>query len=133
MIIVKKQCEPSKDGILDNNFMKNENLNKLYSMSKFKNNWNGNGGITFPQETINHFKNILEHLVKQPQIAPTGRRSLLMQYKSHDGSILAFEVKETKVDMVYVPENKYDNAVFKIFNDNFIDKINFEVEHFYKL
>lgn len=111
--------------------LKVENLNKLDCMSAFQDNWNGVGGVAFSDAAIHTFKNILEGLFKQPQIAPTGRNSLFLQYESTNHSILAFEVKETQVEMVCVPNGDYKAAISKIFKDNFTEQMNLEVAHFY--
>ena len=111
--------------------LKIENLHKLDCMSDFKENWNGSGGVPFSAAAIHTFKEILEGLFKQPQIAPTGRNSLFMQYETTNHSVLAFEVKETQVEMACVPNGDYKAAVSKIFKDNFTEQMNLEVAHFY--
>lgn len=118
-------------GFLD--LLKFENINKLQCMSSFQEDWNGVGGLAFSESSINLFKEIIENLCKQPNIAPTGRGSLLMQYELDDNSILAFEVREEKVEMVCVPKGDYSSARIEVFTNDFIGQINIQVAHFYGL
>lgn len=108
-----------------------ENINKIKSMSKFEADWNGTGGMAFSQKAIARFITIIETLDKQPQIAPTGRNSLLMQYKLENKSILAFEVSEDKVEKVFVPYGNYSSAKVEVFTDDFKQQIKESVKLFY--
>ena len=113
--------------------LKVENLRKLDFMSEFQENWNGSGGQAFSKTSIRIFRDIIEHVCKQPNIAPTGRDSLLMQYELDDRSMLAFEVRENRIEMVCVPKGDYSSAISNIFTDNFIEQINTQVAQFYGL
>ena len=108
-----------------------ENINKINLMSKFEADWNGTWGRVFSQKAIARFRTIIETLDKQPQIAPTGRNSLLMQYELENKSILAFEVCEDKVEKVFVPCGNYSNAKVEVFTDNFEQQIKESVKLFY--
>lgn len=113
--------------------LKIENLRKLDCMSSFEENWNGVGGKAFSSASVSIFRDIIENVCKQPNIAPTGRDSLLMQYELDDRSMLAFEVRENHVEMVYVPKGDYSSATSKVFTDSFIRQINSQVAQFYGL
>lgn len=108
------------------------NLDKISKMAAFQPDWNGTGGLAFTDSAINLFRNIIEHIDKQPQIAPTGRNSLLLQYELADKSMLAFDVKENSVDSVYVPQGDFDAAQCETYKDDFIPKIAERVERFYE-
>lgn len=121
---------------LDNktiDLMRVENLNKINKMSLFDDNWNGTGGKTFSFHAISFFKTIIETLIKQPEIAPTGRNSLLMQYVLDDKSLLAFEVSENKAEKVYIPRGDYSMAQMEEFTENIVQRIKESVEIFYGL
>lgn len=113
--------------------MRVENLNKINKMSLFDDNWNGTGGKTFSFHAISFFKTIIETLIKQPEIAPTGRNSLLMQYVLDDKSLLAFEVSENKAEKVYIPRGDYSIAQMEEFTENIVQRIKESVEIFYGL
>lgn len=111
--------------------MKVENLNKIKKMALFDDDWNGTGGSAFSEGAINLFKVIINTLEKQPQIAPTGRNSLLMQYELDDKSLLAFEVSERRTEEVYIPKGDHSLAQTKVFTENVSQQINESVVHFY--
>lgn len=113
--------------------LKIENLKKLDCMSAFQENWNGVGGQAFSSASIRIFRDIIENVCKQPNIAPTGRDSLLLQYELDDRSMLAFEVRENRIEMVCVPRGDYSSATSKVFTDDFIQQINSQVARFYGL
>lgn len=113
--------------------MKVENINKIKKMALFNDNWNGTGGSAFSEGAINLFEVIINALEKQPQIAPTGRNSLLMQYELDDKSLLAFEVSEKKTEEVYIPRGDYSLAQMEVFTENISQQIKESVEHFYGL
>lgn len=108
-----------------------ENVNKINRMKGFEKNWNGNGADKFSAESINLFLEVINSLCKQPQIAPTGNGSLLLQYEMENKSILAFDVAVGRVEKVFVPEGRFDNAETDVFTNDICDRINKCVEEFY--
>ena len=117
----------------DNTFdlMKIRNLNTIFSLSELQDDWNGNGAKPFGQSVISQFASIIQTLSKQPDIAPTGRSSLYMQYISEDKSMLAFEVTEKKVEEVLIPHGDFSLAKTNVFYDAFSENIENSVRHFY--
>lgn len=115
------------------NLSKFENLEKLEHMSHFQADWNGTGGLAFSRAAIGFFREVINNLRNQPQIAPTGRNSLLLQYELGDRSLLAFEVREDCVEMVCVPKGNYSLATSKVFTDNYVQQIDTQVAYFYGL
>ena len=111
--------------------VKVENINKIRKMALFDEDWNGTGGSAFSEEAINLFETIIDTVRRQPQIAPTGRNSLLMQYELDDKSLLAFEVSEKRTEKVYIPKGNYSLAQTEVFIENVSQKINKSVERFY--
>lgn len=107
------------------------NLNKIEHMTRFVENWNGTGGLAFDKSSIDFFKDIIQNVFMQPNIAPTGRKSLLLQYELDDKSILAFEVKEDSVEMVSVSKGDFSLVKREYITDNIVDEINNRVENFY--
>lgn len=107
------------------------NLTKIHEMSNLQDNWNGYGAKRFTRNALNTFTRVIQHLYKQPLIAPSGRNSLFLQYDKPDKSILAFEVFEDQADMVYIPLNAYDKAKKKTIVHNLEKEINDNVVAFY--
>ena len=100
-------------------------------MALFDYDWNGTGGSAFSQNAIALFESIIEMLDKQPQIAPTGRNSLLLQYELDDKSLLAFEVSENRTEKVYIPKGNYAMVQMDTFTENIGQRIKESVELFY--
>lgn len=126
--------EKGIDGLYANkaiDLMKVENLNKIRKMSLFDYDWNGTGGSAFSPNAIALFESIIEILDKQPQIAPTGRNSLLLQYELDDKSLLAFEVSENRTEKVYIPGGDYSMAQMDTFTENVEQQIKESVKLFY--
>ena len=111
--------------------LKQENLAKIEKMAHFEPDWNGNGGAKFTTGAIDTFKEVIGVLNKQPEIAPTGRNSLLMYYELANESRLIFEVSENKAEKVYIPHGDYAKANIQIYTSNVSYKINEAVENFY--
>ena len=123
------------DNALNNytvDLVKAENLNKIRKMALFKDDWNGTGGKAFAPSTISFFEEVIQSLRKQPQIAPTGRNSLLMQYELDNKSLLAFEVNENRTEKVYVPNGDYSLAQTEMIKDNIAEQIKESVENFFR-
>ncbi len=108
-----------------------KNLEKLECMRKFSKNWNGTGGERFLDQNIDFFEDIIKNVSKQPDIAPTGRNSLYMQYVLNDNSLLAFEVRNNSVEKLLVPKGDYELAETQVYMKNFIEEINRSVGLFY--
>ena len=99
-------------------------------MSHFKADWNGNRGMPFSREAINLFMNIIKNLKVQPEIAPTGRNSLYMQYILGT-DILAYEIQTNTIEEVFVPGGDYSKAESKTFNSRLVDTLFDRVENVY--
>lgn len=112
--------------------MKVENLNKIKKMEGFKNNWDGNNGNAFSRKSIRLFYQVIQTLEKQPEIAPTGKGSLFMQYELEDKSLLAFDISPEKTEKVFVPKGEYDKADTEYFLSDIPENIKNCVERFYE-
>mgnify|MGYP004453821429 FL=1 len=88
-------------------------------------------GKKFTTGAIDTFKEVISTLTRQPEIAPTGRNSLLMYYELADGSRLIFEVSESKAKKVYIPNGDYAKANIQIYTGNVSYKITEAVENLY--
>ena len=131
---INVEQEKGTEGLYTNNaidLMKIENLNKIRKMSSFEHDWNGTGGSAFSPNAIALFESIIKMLDKQPQIAPTGRNSLLLQYELDDKSLLAFEVSENRTEKVYIPKGNYSMVQMNTFTENVEQQIKESVKLFY--
>lgn len=111
--------------------LKIENLNKIGKLKELNYNWNGNGAEDFTSEEIELFEKIINALNVQPQIAPTGKGSLYIQYEDNANNVLAFDVSIERVEKVFVPKGVFANAQTEVYTDQFINNILQSVKDFY--
>ena len=82
----------------------------LKDVSELEENWNGYGGHPISSSIIKFALHMLLILDVQPNIFPTGRRSLQFEYRKTDNSYLEFEIFEDKVKMLMIPNNDFGKA-----------------------
>lgn len=90
---------------------KNASLRTLTQIQNLEHDWDGDAGEAIPEEVIILSKSIVMSLKYQPEIYPTKRRTVQMQYETADRSYLEFEVYADRIEMLSVPQRKYENAV----------------------
>ncbi len=74
------------------------NINTILSFKKFEADWNGNGAEPFSENIIQKaldFINLLT-LRFQPNVFPTGRQSIQLEYEKSNGNYLEIEIFEDK-------------------------------------
>ena len=108
-----------------------ENLDRLYDIEHLEKNWNGYGSKTISQNVISQSKAIIDNIIEQPKIYPTGRATIQMQYELEDRSYLEFEIFEQKIICMNVPKRIYADASFEIMKAIDMDIINKIVKEFY--
>lgn len=111
--------------------LKKNNIKKINKMSRFKDNWNGYGSSSFSKDSIYLFLKIIEHVNRQPEIAPTGRSGLYMQYILKDKSILAFFVEEDILEKAIIPFGDYSKGISEVFYNNILGNVVSSVKEFY--
>lgn len=96
----------------DNDWVgKNTSLRTLTQIQNLEYDWDGYGGDTIPANVILLAKSIVMTLEHQPEIYPTKRRTVQMQYELADRSYLEFEVFADKIEMLLVPKRRYADAI----------------------
>ena len=89
----------------------NENMKTLSIIESLEENWNGYGAPPFQKELIDKVKCIIKNLDEQPEIFPTGRGTIQLEYESKDKSYLEFEVYLDHVSMLFVECRDYSAAI----------------------
>ena len=84
---------------------------RLRDIQSLPDNWDGAGAPAIPQRVIQQLQNILTIVHFSPEIYPTGRATVQFQYEKQDRSYLEFEVYSDHIDMLYVPQRHYNEAV----------------------
>ncbi len=88
-----------------------ESLRILREIQNLGPDWNGYQADPIPLEVIGLSRNIVMMLAPQPEIYPTGRGTIQMQYELFDRSYLEFEIYTDRINVLAVPKRIYDNAI----------------------
>ena len=108
-----------------------ENLNRLSDIRCLEKNWNGYGAEPIDKTIIDKVEYIIKNICIQPQIFPTGRNSIQLQYEREDKSYLEFEIFADKIVCINVPQRNYTQASSQFFMDTDIHHINTLIKEFY--
>lgn len=82
------------------------NISIIKSFAKLPVNWNDNGAGQFTNRLINTAVKILRNLDYQPEVFPTARASILLEYGKPDGKFLGIEVFENRIETFIAPERE---------------------------
>ena len=106
-------------------------LERLKEIGDLPEDWNGYGAGRFTGRLIDKCGSIVSVLERQPEIFPTGRRSIQLQYTKADNSYLEFEVFEDRTLCLLVPQRIYTRAKESEIVDGETRRICEIVEEFY--
>lgn len=84
-----------------------ENKKRLRNFKDLQVNWNGYGAEPIPQAVIDKTEEIIVDLDYQPQIFPTGRGTIQIEYFKDDDNLIEAEVSAEEI-YVYKEENGDD-------------------------
>lgn len=104
---------------------------RLNEIAQLQYDWNGYGAKEFSKELIEKCRCIIRSLPAMPEIYPTGRQSIQFQYELADKSYLEFEIFETKIMCLQVPQRRYSDAIAEELSVTDIDRIKEIVSRFY--
>ena len=110
---------------------KRKNLERLYDIAQLGDNWDGYGNGSISEKVVLTAEKLIRTVPRQPEIYPTGRNSIQLQYELPDTSYLEFEIFEEKIVCMEVPERIYSRASFQILEETDTVKIGQIVEGFY--
>ena len=102
---------------------RSSNLKKLFEMSKLEEDWNGYSAKKISNRIIELAKSILDIVEQQPEIYPTGRGTINMQYELKDKSYLEFELFDNRIECLKVPKREYSKAVTESINEENIVRV----------
>lgn len=92
-----------------------DNLSILCDFGKLEANWNHNGAEKFEASLLNRCRLLLRHLIKQPDIFPTARNSVQMEYEKENGDYLEFEIFKDNVEVFAIINNvEYTESIPQI-------------------
>ncbi|TRX45785.1 hypothetical protein FNH22_31415 [Fulvivirga sp. M361] len=80
------------------------NKRVLRNLANLKSNWNGYGGESIDQDVIEKTEKMLSDLDYQPQIFPTGRGTIQIEYFKNDDNLIEIEISNEEI-FVYKAQN----------------------------
>lgn len=105
------------------------NNQKIKSMKKLKDNWNGYGAKKIPKTIIHKMKKIIRGIKIQPEIFPTALPSIQFEYEKENGDYLEFNLLENgKIKVFLMMADGYKNT--EIIKNN-INTINEKINIFF--
>lgn len=107
------------------------NIRKINAIKKFKKNWNGVNGASFSKESIDLFVDIIKNCIVQPEIAPTGRGTLLLQFDIDINNTLYYELGLNELNQTVFSNDKIDRKNTKKYKKNFSRRINEKLREYY--
>lgn len=99
-----------------------KNLQTLRTIKQLPVDWNGKGSVTFSEALIQKVFTIVRELQFQPDIFPTGRNSIQLEFEI-GGDYLEFEIFEEKIIGLIQFDGKdeereiLDEEIFKLIED----------------
>lgn len=113
------------------NKIKVKNILRLQDISELRDDWNGYGAKSFDKNLIDSVENIIENVHVQPEIYPTERNSIQLEYELEDKSYLEFEVFKNKILCMRIPRRNYSKAEYEVISPIDIKRINEIIDNFY--
>lgn len=105
------------------------NLAKVQSLEKLEENWNHNDASPFHPKLIETCLDLVNAIVRQPDVFPTARDSIQFEYEKENGEYLEFEIFEDGMTMLQVDE--HDTETEKSFSTIDINQMNQIISEFY--
>lgn len=107
-------------------------LARLQEIAALPPDWNGYGAKPFPTQLIKKCEEILRALPVPPEIYPTARQSVQLQYELPDRSYLEFEVFADRTVCLQVPKRVYADATEEEISTDERDRIREITAAFYR-
>jgi hypothetical protein len=105
-----------------------DNLKRLDEISKLEENWNDNGAKPFSNRLITKARYIIDDLLIQPEVFPTARNSIQLEYEKKTGEYMEFEIYESSIKVYIVDQNENEDEYEIEYSEK---KINDAVGAFY--
>ena len=109
--------------------IKSDNMKKLQAISLLEEGWNGNEAPAFDSKQISKVRDILEHLIIQPEIFPTALQTIQLEYDNSRRDHMEIEIGEADTVEIFIV--KYDGTEYFEQIPNDADSINKRVGAFF--
>ena len=128
--IKEKLSDASANTSFDQYIKKIFNKEVLDSFKKLEYNWNNNKAEKIPESLIGKSKKILDEIYYQPDIYPTARNSIQLEYEDENGKYLEFEIFEDIILCLFIDRDgkEFDSKI----DINDFNKIHDMINLFYE-
>ena len=90
-----------------------QNISLIEEYSLLQDNWNGYGALPIDKDVISTVKELLSTLIYQPDVFPTGRGGIQIEYQKTDDSYLEFEFfPNGQIGMLKIDSNQNEEERF---------------------
>lgn len=89
-----------------------ENMKVIDKIALLEENWNGNGANKFSEELISNAKMLISNFSIQPDVLPTARDSIQMEYEKDSGDYIEFELFKNGQLKVFTFSNHQFNTEY---------------------
>lgn len=103
-----------------------KNIQKIKTFNTFIN----DSGEPFNQDVIDIAQNIVHNLVIQPEVFPTGRHSIQLEYEKTNGDYLEFEIFYDRIEMLFMDQDERERE--ETFHHSEVKEMNQRVRDFYE-
>ena len=114
---------------------KDKMMKVLNDISFLEYDWNGYGAKSIDNDVIDKAKDLIEILTYEPEIFPTGRNSIQLEYQYYNGNereaYLEIEVYVDKYTVLIVYENNYQSAFTDVVTD--VTKLSSVIQPFFDI
>lgn len=86
-------------------------LETLADILALEKDWDGYGSDPFEKPLVDLVKSIVKELTIQPEIFPTGRRSIQIEYDAEDESYFEAEIFIDHASILEIPYHEYTKAI----------------------
>ncbi len=109
---INTECSITSQGIACSGYSKIQaGMKKIESFSSLEEDWNGYGAPAFSDHVIENAQNVLLNMSALPEIFPTGRGSIQMEYTLADGTYIEFEIFDNDTAAIlYIPHGDVSQA-----------------------
>ncbi len=112
------ECKPISDAFNPNGSIMfwdynkyNHNISIIDDFSSLVENWNGYGALPINNDVISRVKEVLGTLFVQPEVFPTGRGGIQVEFQKTDNSYLEFEFfSDGQIGMLKIDSNQNEEA-----------------------
>ncbi|PWJ70830.1 hypothetical protein B0O40_0680 [Ruminococcaceae bacterium R-25] len=97
---------------------------KLGQIKRLSDNWNGCGARAFDSKLIFVINKLIPMLIKQPEIFPTGRNTIQLEYDGAEGAYLEIEiVSENLANFLFIDKNGNEKEYSDVPNEQNINNL----------